>query len=573
MRGRKFAVLFLLTGVLQGELSVAACAQTPSQRDQIIRQQEQILRQQEERFRPEDPLIPKELPPGYEKPVPPNKTGGSTKYPCFNIQRIEIDGWEADLRPLISQFEMQCINKADIDKMLELLTDHFVENGYVTTRAYVPAQDLSSGILTLTVIEGKVENIKPSTPNVLSNGQIVTAFPGLEKQRLNLRDFEQGLDQINRLPNSSATVEFEPGSKQGQSIAVIDNTIDKSWRVSAGLDNSGSEATGELQQTYSGEAYNWLGFNDLLSLSYGQDTEPASSLKASRNKTGFFSVPYGYWLLSLSANYFEYRNQIEGTVQDFKSSGTSTTWRADLARVLHRDQTSKTTLSSSFTHKKTKNYIEDVLLEVSSRRLTILGLNINHSRRLGPGLVSASVGYEAGIKALGAKQDDDRAQDSPEAQFEKYTADLTVIQNFEVLETPFTVTSGMRGQWSPDTLYGNERISIGSLGTVRGYKESSVSGDTGGFIRNELALRFPISSPQLSQIASEIQPFVGFDYGVISQDASELFEGGRISGWSAGFKVRGPYLNLALTYARPIDAPSFVNRRNSEIYFSANLAF
>jgi hemolysin activation/secretion protein len=539
MRGRNFAVLSLLAGVLQTGFCVVAWAQTPSQREQIIRQQEQILRQQEERFRPEDPLIPKQLPPGYNKPAPLNKPENDRESPCFNIQRVEIEGWDANLRPLISHFEMQCINKEDIDKILEILTDHFVESGYVTTRAYVPAQDLSSGVLRLAVIEGKVENIKPSKPDVLSNGQIVTAFPGLENRRLNLRDFEQGLDQINRLPNSNATVEFEPGSKQGQSIAVIDNTIDKSWRVSAGLDNSGSEATGELQQNYSGEAYNWFGLNDLLSLSYGQDTEPASSLKASRDKTGFFSVPYGYWLLSLSANYFEYRNQIEGIVQDFKSSGTSTTWRADLERVLHRDQTSKTTLSSSFTHKKTKNYIEDVLLEVSSRRLTILGLNINHSRRLGQGLVSASVGYETGIKALGAKQDDDRAQDAPEAQFEKYTADLTVIQNFEVLETPLTVTSGIRGQWSPDTLYGSERISIGSLGTVRGYKESSVSGDTGGFIRNELALRLPISPPQLSQIASEFQPFVGFDYGVVSQDASEPFEGGRISGWSAGFKVQG----------------------------------
>ncbi len=573
MRVRKLAVLSFLAGALQGGIVFDAWAQTPSQRDQIIRQQEQILRQQEERFRPDDPLIPKQLPPGYEQSPTPNVQDDNREAPCFHIQHIEIDGWDSDLSPLISQFEKQCINKADIDKMLEILTDYFVERGLVTTRAYVPAQDLSSGILKLIVVEGTVEDIKPSSADTLSDGQIKTAFPDLKNKKLNLRDFEQGLDQINRLPNSNASVEFEPGSKQGQSIAVIDNPVGKSWRISAGTDNSGSEATGEIQQLYSGEAYNWFGINDLISLSYGQDTEPGSSRKASRSKTASLSIPYGYWLLSFSGNHFEYRNQVDGLVQDFKSSGTSTTWRADLARVLHRDQTSKTTLSSSFTHKKTKNYIEDILLDVSSRRLTILGVYVNHSRRLGKGLVSASIGYEAGIKSLGAKRDDDRTGDAPEAQFEKYTADLTVIQNFEVFNTPLTVTSGLRGQWSADTLYGSERISIGSLGTVRGYKESSISGDSGGFIRNELALRLPITSPEISDIVSEFQPFVGFDYGVIAQDTSEPFEGGRISGWSTGFKVRGPNITLALTYAQPIDAPSFVNRRNSEIYFSANIAF
>lgn len=560
--------------LLVGCMALAAArAQTPSQRDEIIRQQDQILRQQQERFRSEDPLVPRQLPPGYEKPVLPEVPDNDAAAPCFNIEHIDIEGWDTDLRPLVSRFEKTCIRKSDIDKIIEILTDYFVEHGFVTTRAYVPEQDLGSGILKLIVIEGTVEDIAPSSIDALTRGQLLSAFPGLRGRRLNLRDFEQGLDQINRLQNSNATVEFEPGSKQGKSVAVIDNQTGKSWRARAGLNNSGSEATGELQQSYGGETYNWFGINDLISLSYGQDTEPGSALKASRSKSASLSVPYGYWLLSLSANQFDYRNQIEGLVQNFKSSGTSTTWRADIDRVLHRDQTSKTTLSSSFTHKKTKNYIEDVLLEVSSRRLTVLGFNINHSRRLGRGLVSASIGYEAGLKALGAKKDDHRGNDEPEAQFEKYTADLTVIQNFDVLDTPLSVTTGARGQWSPDTLYGTERISVGSLSTVRGFKESSISGDIGGFIRNEIAVRIPVTQTEIYRVASEIQPFVGLDYGVISQDVSEPLEGGRMSGWSTGLKIRGPNLNLFLTYAQAIDAPSFVNHRNSEVYFSATVAF
>src|SRR3546814_7992422 len=151
---------------------------------------------------------------------------------------------------------------------------------------------------------------------------------------------------------------------------------------------------------------------------------------------------------------------------------------------------------------------------------------LNHSLRVGQGLVSVSVGYETGLRSFGAKDDAERNNAGPEAQFEKYTGDLTVIQNFSLLGLNFMVTSGARGQWTPDTLYSSERFSIGSLSTVRGFKESSLIGDVGGLIRNELALRLPIEQPDIPQVVGELQPFVGIDYGVVAQADSEDFEGG-----------------------------------------------
>lgn len=560
------------TGVVIGVSAVAA-AQTPGDIDRARRQQDQIQRQQEERLRPEDPLIPRQVPPGYEAPQiapTPVPTGPAT---CFPIQTIEIEGWDEDLNFLVAEFIGRCIGTADIDAILAKLTEYFVDRGLVTTRAYVPSQDLRTGLLKLVVVEGRVEEIRPGAGADLTSGQLFTAFPGLKGERLNLRDFEQGTDQINRLRNANATVKFEPGTKQGGSVAVIENPPGKSWRVKGGLDNSGSTATGEIQQVGSVETYNWFGINDVISVNYGRDSEPSTSPRASDSKGISASVPYGYWLLSLSANRFTYQNPIRGTLQTFKSSGATTSYRADLEHVLHRDQVSKTTLTGSLTHKKTKNYIEDLLLDVSSRRLTVAGLLATHARRVGQGLISVSIGYETGLRSFGAEEDEGKAPGSPEAQFEKYVADLTVIQNFRLADLNFVATSGARAQWTPDTLYSSERISIGSLSTVRGFKESSLIGDEGALIRNELALRLPIQQPELSQIISDLRPFAAIDYGVIRQDEDEPFEGGRMSGWAVGVRASGEHVELALTYAQPIDAPSFVESRSSEIYFSAQLAF
>lgn len=554
--------------------AVVAWGQSQGDIDRAVRQQQQIQRQQEERLRPEDPLVPRQVPPGYEapeKPAPGAKPAAPA--PCFPIHTIQVDGWEEDLSYLVADYIGRCIGKVEIDAILARITQYFIDRGLVTTRAYIPPQDLRTGLLKLVVVEGKVEDIRPAEGASLTQGQLITAFPGLKGERLNLRDFEQGIDQINRLPNASAKVKFEPGSKQGGSVAKIENQAGKSWQVKGGIDNSGSESSGEIQQVGSAEAYNWLGINDLINISYGRDSLPDSSLKASGSRSFYISVPYGYWLGTLSASQFRYQTSIYGTTQTFKSSGLTTTYRADVERVLLRDQVSKTTLTTSLTYKDIRNYIEDVLLEVSSRKLTIAGFMLNHSRRIGQGLVSMSVGYETGLRSFGAKDDVERNNTGPEAQFEKYTGDLTVIQNFSLLGLNFVVTSGARGQWTPDTLYSSERFSIGSLNTVRGFKESSLIGDVGGLIRNELALRLPVEHPDISKVVGELQPFVGIDYGVVAQDDNEDFEGGRMSGWAVGLRARGQHADLSLTYAQPIDAPSFIERRGSEFYFSAQLAF
>lgn len=57
-------------------------------------------------------------------------------------------------------------------------------------------QDLSHGELTLEILEGRLEKIEldGQTPAMLR-----TVFPGAEGHILNLRDIEQGMEQINRL--------------------------------------------------------------------------------------------------------------------------------------------------------------------------------------------------------------------------------------------------------------------------------------------------------------------------------------------------------------------------------------
>ncbi|MCG2968621.1 ShlB/FhaC/HecB family hemolysin secretion/activation protein, partial [Escherichia coli] len=42
-------------------------------------------------------------------------------------------------------------------------------------------------------------------------------------------------------------------------------------------------------------------------------------------------------------------------------------------------------------------------------------------------------------------------------------------------------------QWSPDRLHGVEQLSLGGESSVRGFKEQYISGNNGGYLRNELS--------------------------------------------------------------------------------------
>ncbi|MCT6838707.1 MAG: hypothetical protein M3036_13765, partial [Bifidobacteriales bacterium] len=47
------------------------------------------------------------------------------------------------------------------------------------------------------------------------------AFPGLKGHILNLRDLEEGVEQMNRLPHFGAQMKISPGTKPGTSRVTV----------------------------------------------------------------------------------------------------------------------------------------------------------------------------------------------------------------------------------------------------------------------------------------------------------------------------------------------------------------
>lgn len=194
MRSFSFALLGYLGGL---NPALAATIQTPGDQDLIRERQNRLLEEQRRRLQDLKDF------PGKE--AVPAQPGGPVDSRCFPIRQILINGAdhlpETNRQQLIHPYLGQCLGTPQLNELLKDITNHYIDKGWVTSRAYLPQQDLSGGQLSVLVLEGRLERIQIAPDSGLSARELSMSFPGQEGELLNLRDIEQMVDQLNRLPS------------------------------------------------------------------------------------------------------------------------------------------------------------------------------------------------------------------------------------------------------------------------------------------------------------------------------------------------------------------------------------
>ncbi|QXH67663.1 ShlB/FhaC/HecB family hemolysin secretion/activation protein [Pseudomonas asgharzadehiana] len=492
---------------------------------------------------------------------------------CFPIQDIELKGADslsaADRARLLKPYLGQCLGVAQLNQLLKVITDYYIAKGRVTSRAYLPQQDLSSGHLQVLVVEGKLEGIKGAQGSTVTDRELAMAFPGKVGEALNLREVEQLVDQLSRLPSKQAQMELSPGAQIGGSEVLVRNQPQKPWRASLSRNNDGQKSTGEQQW---GAGLEWdspLGLADQLILRGGHDAI-SDHQKTSKNSMLYYNVPWGWWNFSYTYSESDYRTP--GSVDDFKYKqwGDSQNHQLRAERVVHRDDVSKTSVNVGLTHLRTNNYINDTRLDVSSNRLSEFQVGVSHGRRIGSAFVNLDVGMQNGIGAFDAQKDEQtriRGNLTPTPRYRKYTATLSYLQPFTLWGESLSFSSLATGQRSEDVLYAPQRMSLGGSYSVRGFKDQQLNGDSGGYWRNEVRWARPVTLDWMRPAFAEYGASVGYDQGVIRNDRYNEDQHGRVSSNSLELFARGKHVSTSVTFAHSLERPGVVTEREAPIYF------
>ncbi|KVW41164.1 ShlB/FhaC/HecB family hemolysin secretion/activation protein [Burkholderia ubonensis] len=465
--------------------------------------------------------------------------------PCFRIDRFTLDvpaslpdvakAHGASALPLdrfafarewLGHYAGQCVGKQGVDVLVKGLSQAILARGYVTTRVLVPEQDLSAGELKLSLIPGTIRHIRFADEKL--RGTWKTAFPTRDGDLLNLRDLEQGLEQMKRVTSQDVSMQIVPADVPGESDVMLDVKRGKPWTVVASVDNSGTRATGKLQGNLSLGIDNPLGLNDVFNVGVSQDLEFGDKRLGSHGWNGFYSIPLGYWTATLSAYTNTYYQQIAGVNQTFIASGNSKTVDFKLARVLARSQNDVLGTYVRLSRRFGQSFIEDTEISQQRRNNTMIELGLTDRHYFGGAQFDGSLAYRQGVGGLGAQEDTLAVGGGPTYRFKMAVLDANLSVPFAIVQQPFRYVATFHGQYTGNTLCYIDDLTIGSRYTVRGFDgETMLAAARGFYWRNEL--QAPIG--QTGQAV-----YAGIDYGRVWGPQPVALVGTQLAGAVIGVK-------------------------------------
>lgn len=568
----RHVVVLAIAGLLATS-PLAATAQGPTpdeiqraaQRAEQLQREEQLRQQQQFQSDRESARPPATI----EVPQAQSDTQLPADALCLPVQKVQLNGvtlLSADaLAPVLQRYEQRCVGVAEIEKLLGELTLMYVQKGYIAARVYLPEQDLTTGTLQLQALEGVVEKLQLEDGG-RSSIRFGNVLPFVVGKPLNLRDFEQALDQINRLQSNNARFDLRPGSKPGDSVVVITNEPRRRWQPSLSYDNQGSESTGRYQLGANFSFDRPLGINDFISLTHRRSLPYDESRKASQSSSVSYVVPFGYSTFSLNYSDSSYYSALKATSgSDLLTSGDSNTGSLRADHLLFRNQSTRGGVYGTVTRKDSKNYLEGVLIGVSSRTLSVADVGANYSTSLGGGAVNVDVGYTRGLSILGATEDPSSLPaTAPRAQYDAYKFGGGYQYPFAFGGLRWQFSSQLSGQYAPKPLYGSEQILIGGIYTVRGFLRNTLSGDSGYFVRNDLGVTVPVKF-------GSARPYIAFDYGDVSTHIAGVPEGD-LAGAALGLAYNTKHLRADVFYAHDVIRPNSMPSEDGVANFRLSLS-
>lgn len=561
---------------------MALAQQSPTTPQPFVEQQrqqerERALREQNERTVDQRPQA---VPPAPAQRIP------DAESPCFRIDRVLLVGEQSEsFQWAVADLSGsggndvpvgRCLGTAGVNVVLARAQQAVIARGYVTTRVLAAPQDLSAGTLTLSLVPGRIAAIRttPDSSSTLlgSSALLTTAIPARPGDLLNLRDIEQGLENLKRAPTAEADIQIEPSTatdaKPGDSDLVVKYVQAKKWRVALSLDDSGTEATGRYQSGATLSLDNPFGLNDLFYVSANHNInnhvfgDPA---KGTEGQTVHYSLPYGYWLLGLTASNSQYHQSVAGLNQDYVYAGKSNNAEVKLSRLVYRDQSRKTSVAIKGWRRESRNFVDDTEVEVQHRVVGGWELSLNHKEYIGEATLEGTLAYKRGTGGFGSRAAPEEEFGEGTSRLKLYTADVTLNAPFKVGEQKLRYSGLIRAQWNRTALTPQDRFAIGGRYTVRGFDgETSLLGERGWLIRNDIGWAVGQSGAEL---------YVGADYGHVGGRSTVDLLGRSLAGAVIG--VRGQWSKLSYDFfvGAPISKPEGYRTAKVTLGFNLNASF
>lgn len=507
--------------------------------------------------------------PGGEN-IPPE--GSQTGEQQWFVKQIHVDqqgeNCGPDLSDILPDYENRLLSRIAMLSLVRDITNRYVKKGFSTTLMALDFSQLSEGILRVQVLWGRVAGItlNGQTVNNWRDSLLINStLPAVTGNILNLNAIDQAVDNLNN-GIQTAKVKILAASQPGYSVIDI-STSNQYLFASLTADNGGSgeDKSGRWKNTLTLAMNGVIGNGDKINLFFSQNYYQDSKNNYYRSAGTGWSVPWGSWMLSLSGNLSFYRQQIQGSLRNYRSDGDNADWTGTLSKVLSRSARQKTVALASVNYKNYRNYLEDQKIIVSSRDYSELRLGMNRVQGVGSGTLYGDISLNYGVPWFHARPGLTTRQG--EQRSHRLTGNLSWTQVFPMKTKPVNWTTRMGWQYSPGELPSGAKISIGDEYTVKGFSSvASVAGDSGVWLSSAFSSTFqPFST------TDSLTFFTGLEYGLVKGSGND--NESRLASASAGLRINSKLFFSSLTMGYPLYA-SRMNRQSKPVFwFSAGIQY
>lgn len=404
------------------------------------------------------------------------------------VRQIRIIGAslfsESVLHSLVADAEGSELSLADLQAIAARLTRYYGKHGYLLARAYVPPQEIKDGLVTLAVLEGRVEGVESENDALLSNAVLHPLYRNIHPGKpLRRADLERAVLLMDSLPGIAASARLRPGEGTGGTVVVLETSAREVFAGEVTVDNYGDRYTGDLQAGVRAEWNNPAGIGDQIAL----------RLQSAGKGRVYGRIAYDLPLcdaLRLTAAASSTRYELGEEFGSLEADGWARTASLDLRYPFI--VTSRVRLNG-FVGSDFVSLVDRINLVGSERNKDLVdarvGVNLQASDAA-RGQTALLVQFTSGRVDIHApaEQAFDASTVGSEGGFGKINA---VAERWQALPAEFQLRGSASLQIALSNLTSAQKLAIGGANGVRAYPVGEAQGDSGELYSLELRRAVP----------------------------------------------------------------------------------
>ncbi|MBE0625266.1 MAG: ShlB/FhaC/HecB family hemolysin secretion/activation protein [Burkholderiales bacterium] len=435
-------------------------------------------------------------PPTLQKAVPQIRIeqGGTANVPAADQVKVLVNTLHVTGQVQYSEPQLIAITGfspgseltlAQLRAMAAKIADYYHLHGYFVAQAYLPAQDIKDGAVTIAVIEGRYGSVTLRNQSKLSDGLANGLLGGLNRgDTIAIEPLENRLLLLSDVPGVNVKSTLVPGTEVGTSDLIVDVSPGKTVNGSVEADNAGDYYTGEYRVGATVNINNLAGRGDVASLRVMTSGSGMSYGRAS------YQMQFGKATTGIAYSALKYRLGEEFTPLD--AHGT-----AEIASVygsypLIRSRNTNLYVLGGFDAKTYQDKI-DLFSSVTDKKNDVwwAGLNGNHLDGFGGGGAS-SYSLTQSFGDLDIETPEALAIDAATARSNGHYQKLAFnVARLQRVSEKVSLYGSVYGQFASKNLDISEKMGMGGPYAVRAYPVGEGYGDEGYVATLEARLLLP----------------------------------------------------------------------------------